>query len=178
MLATAIIVGKFVYLLSSSPISITFSANVSKSVNLRGNHGTLSTETFHTLAHHTALTSSYLHNTSSGTIRANNTDILGVLAETFNDIAYLVGILGIKVNKEIIIPFLGTTGATAKPGEYKSVTENNDTNTYDSIRVREMSMALMAAKQLSRPPILSWIAKHKVVFKFWLVFAGDMVDLE
>lgn len=52
--------------------------------------------------------------TPSGAIRANYTDVLGMLAETFDDVGDLVGILGIEINKEIIIPFFGTARATAK----------------------------------------------------------------
>lgn len=49
---------------------------------------------------------------------------------------------------------------------------------YDSIRVREMSIALMAAKQFSSAPTWSVIEKHKVVFKVSLgTLLGDVLNM-
>lgn len=59
--------------------------------------------------------------------------------------------------------------------------------TYDSIRVREMCMALMAARQSSRAPTLSVMEKWTVVltgatgvsvhlWRWWVGAAADMVD--
>lgn len=103
-----------------------------------------------------------------------------MLTKSLNHSSHLSSIVGIEINKEIIIPFLCNTRTTI----WYCIRNRLSfyflflVVTYDSIRVREISIALIAAKQCSSPPILSWIEKHKVVFKAWLVLAGDIFKIK